>query len=253
MDRLEVFTSSGPPSHDLAFEAGMLESASRGCCSMLAASWTGPVVVLGYSQPTDDIDVDYCRRSSIPVLRRLSGGTGVIHHGDLGLSLALPREHPWAASIVGLYDRFLDVLEPALAELGSRAVRPENAGRATRVRSAICFFDQLADTLAVGSRKAVGCSQTRKRHGVLIHAAILLSVDAELYSHVFGVEEELIESRLGPAVEGHGWRDVAARATARFGRALELEPVTVERTQPPVEALDQYRLERWSPVPDDGI
>ena len=106
-DRFDVFTSSGPASHDLAFEAEMLDRAADGRCTLVVASWRGPVAVLGYSQPQDDVDLDLCRERRIPVLRRLSGGTGVIHRSDLSLSLALPVAHPWAASVVGLYDRFL--------------------------------------------------------------------------------------------------------------------------------------------------
>ena len=53
MSRLTVCTSAGPASHDLAFEADMLERAARGEPTVLASSWPGPVVVLGYGQPPE--------------------------------------------------------------------------------------------------------------------------------------------------------------------------------------------------------
>lgn len=253
MDRFDVLTSTGPASHDLAFEADMLDRAASGHCSLLAASWESPVVVLGYAQPPDDVDLEWCRDRGIPVLRRLTGGTGVIHRGDLALSLALPKDHPWAASIVGLYDRFLEALEPALAGLGSAVDRVENPAHATRVRSPICFEDQLADTLIIDGHKAVGCSQTRRKGGVLIHAAVLLGLDAALYSRVFSVEEDRVERRLAPALEGVGWRDVADAAIGRLASGLGAEPIRDERPRPTDEAMNSYVLERWSPVPDGGI
>jgi len=253
MDGLEVFTSTGPVSHDLAFETEMLERAADGRCTLLAASWEGPAVILGYAQPPADADLEWCRGERMPVLRRLSGGTGVIHRGDLSLSLALPRDHAWAESIVGLYGRFLDVIQPALAELGSTVERVAEPEHATRVRSPICFFDQLADTLVVDGRKAVGCSQTRRKGGVLIHAAVLLSLEPMLYSRVFGVDGREVEAQLSAALTGVGWRRVAETVTGGFGRALGLEPRWQERPIPAADALSPYGDGRWAPVPDDGI
>jgi len=231
----------------------MLDRAAGGLCSALVTSWPGPVVVLGYAQPPEDVDLDWCRDRDIPVLRRLTGGTGVIHHGDLGVALALPASHPWAAGIVGLYDRFLDVVEPALAELGSAVERIGEVRPGGRVRSPICFEDQLADTLVVGGRKAVGCSQTRRKGGVLIHAAILLGLDAELYTRVFGVDADRVRGGLAPAVTGVQWATVADVILCRLGRQLELEISVAGRPDPRGEDLAVYLKDRWAPVRDGGM
>jgi lipoate-protein ligase A len=250
----EVFTSTGPPSRDLAFEAEMLERAAEGRCSLLLTSWPGPVVVLGYAQPPDDVDLEWCRQQGVPVLRRLSGGTGVVHKGDLGVSLALPKEHPWAMGILGLYDHFLEVLTPALDEAGSRVERPSEPRRGTRVRSPICFFDQLADTLVVDGRKAVGCSQVRRMGGVLIHAAVVLALDPDLYARVFGVEEQRISEKLGAAVSGVSWKTVADAIIRRMAADLGIEAEAPASPEPGPKHLEPYqRSDRWAPVPDDGM
>jgi lipoate-protein ligase A len=169
---LEVYQGGASPIHDLAFERWLLDRAAAGACCAFSYSWTGPVVVLGYAQNPGDVDLEWCRARSIPVLRRLTGGTGVIYRGDLALSLALPLAHDWATGVIGLYGRFLDVIEPALRSLGSEVQRIRNPRRASRVRSPICFLDQLSDTLLVDGRKAVGCAQTRRGGAVLIHTLI---------------------------------------------------------------------------------
>lgn len=253
MDDLAVYTSEGPASHDLAFEAEMMERAAAGQGCLLLASWPGPVVVLGYAQEPNEVDLEWCRRNSVPVLRRLSGGTGVIHRGDLAVSLALPADHQWAKGIVDLYDRFLDVLGPALIESGGAVERLEERPHAVRVRSPICFEDQLADTLVVGGRKAVGCSQTRRKGAVLIHAAVLLGLDAGAYAQVFRVDETRILAALAPAVTGVEWSVIANFVTAEIGRALGLRTMASRRPNPRGEFLAPYGLERWSPVADDGI
>jgi lipoate-protein ligase A len=250
---VSVFLSDGPPSRDLAFEGDMLDRAAAGEPTLLVSSWRGPVVVLGYAQQPADVDLCWCRNRGIPVLRRLSGGTGVIHRRDLGVSLALPREHAWASAIVGLYDRFLDALAPALAEVGSRAERIAEPRRSSRVRSPICFEDQLSDTLVVDGRKAVGCSQTRRRGGVLIHAAVMLGLDPALYAGVFGVPEERVRRGLAPALTGVDVgriMEVVVRVlTARLGR----RPVPAGMPEPSAGQLARYRQDRWSMVPDDGM
>jgi len=198
VEQLNVMESTGPPVEDLAREAWLLERAAEGEVSLLLTSWEGPVVVLGFGQRPEDADLEWCCSQGLPVLRRLTGGTGVVHRGDLGVGLALPQVHPWAKGIIGLYGRFLDVLEPALTAVGAEVSRLAEPRRGSRVRSPVCFLDQLSDTLVVDGRKAVGCAQTRRRGGVLIHAAVLLGLDAGLYARIFDVPEDVVFARRSP-------------------------------------------------------
>lgn len=247
---LEVYEGSGSPVDDLAFEAWMLDRAAAGHPCISLASWPGPVVVLGYAQDPAEVDLEACRGLGIPVLRRLSGGTGVIHRGDLGLSLALPFSHAWAAGVVSLYRRFLDALEPALRDAGAAVERRLDAPRASRVRSPICFEDQLSETLLVDGRKAVGCAQTRRRGAVLVHAAVLLGLDPELYGRLFRVDPARVRAALAPAVAGGDWREVGRLAVVRLAGGLELEPRPVRRPALPEPYREVYRLPRWAPLGD---
>jgi lipoate-protein ligase A len=251
--KLEVCRSSGPPIHDLAFEAEMLDRAATGRASAMVTTWRGPVVVLGYAQSPGDVDLDWCREKGIPVLRRLSGGTGVVHSGDLGVSLALPVDHPWAGRIIGLYDRFLGVLQPVLRRLGSGVERMAAPGRGSRVRSPICFEDQLADTLLVGGRKAVGCSQVRRKGGVLIHAVVLLGLDAELYARIFGVEEARVKRALAPALTIQDTDRLFDELITRLALDLESEIELSPRTGPDARHLAKYTHPgRWTIGPNGG-
>jgi len=245
---LDVYESDGPPVEDLARESWLLEQAGEGRCSLFLTSWREPVVVLGYGQKSDEADLGWCRAHGVPVLRRLTGGTGVVHNRDLGVGLSLPQEHPWAKGIVSLYVSFLDVLEPALRSVGAEVSRLDDPRRGSRVRSSICFLDQLSDTLVVDGKKAVGCAQTRRRGAVLIHAAVLLGLHAELYSRVFGVPEEELRVGLAPAVLGADWREVGEAIVEGFARALEME--IDRRSLEPIAGrfLEPYATSHWAPV-----
>jgi len=249
---LDVYRSAGPPLEDLAREAWLLDRAAKGSVSLLVTSWHGPVVVLGYAQKPEEADLEWCRENGVPVLRRLTGGTGVIHQGDLGVGLFLPQDHPWAKGVIGLYGHFLDVLDPALRSMGSAVSRLDEPGHASRVRSPVCFLDQLSDTLVVDGGKAVGCAQTRRRGSVLIHAAILLGLDAELYARVFGVAEEEVRSGLAPALPGADWRAVGFAIAEGLSNALGLR-VRHCSLEPLADCyLEPYRSSRWAPVAAEG-
>ena len=245
---LNVYRSIGPPVEDLAREAWLLERAAAGEVSLFLTSWSGPVVVLGYAQKPDEANLELCRTKGIPVLRRLTGGTGVVHRGDLGIGLALPQEHPWAKGIIELYGRFLDVLEPALVAVGADVSRLAEPRRGSRVRSPVCFLDQLSDTLVVDGRKAVGCAQTRRRGGVLIHAAVLLGLDAGLYARIFDLPKDEVEAGLAPAVPGADPQMVGEAIAAHLAEALGLEAVRQPLEPVPERFLEPYATARWAPV-----
>ncbi len=252
---LDLFHSwRGPPAADLAFEQQLLERAAEGRPGLAFASWPGPVVVVGYAQPASDVDLEWCRKHRIPVLRRITGGTGVVHRGDLGATLALPIAHPWARSIAELYERFLSALLPGLAAAGADLRRLAEPRHASQVRSPICFEDQLADTLATpDGRKAVGCAQARRARSVLIHAAVPLGLDPELYAAVFRVEPKRVAKALAAAVPGGEPAEVAAAVGAAIAAALELEPGPRSRPEIPERLLSPWREPRWAPVADPTL
>jgi lipoate-protein ligase A len=245
---LEVYESSGPPHIDLAFEAWMLDRAAAGQPSVLLTTWPGPVVVLGYGQDPGDVDVELCRARRIPVLRRLTGGTGVVHVGDLGIGLALPGSHPWAGGVISLYGRFLDVLAPALRAFGAAVDRASDPARASRVRSPVCFLDQLSDTLLVDGRKAVGCAQTRRRGAVLIHAVVLLGLDVDLVARLFRVDPDAVAQGLAPAVAGGDGREIGRTVASHLADALGLDEQI--RPAPTIDSsyLEPYGQARWAPL-----
>ena len=149
-------------------------------------------MVLGYGQPESDVDLVYCRGKGIPVHRRVSGGTGVLHASDLAVSLILPMAHPKAKSIQGLYDLLKTSVRSALGMESIPVTDPGPAPGRGRARSPLCFLDYSSETLLLDGKKCVGCSQARKRDAVLVHAELLLNMDAALNSEVFRIPKAKI-------------------------------------------------------------
>jgi lipoate-protein ligase A len=223
----------GDPVQDLAREELLLRAASETARPLgFICRWSRPVLVLGYAQGASTVDLAACRRLGVPVLRRATGGTGVLYDGDLALSLALPAEHPWAATIGGLYDAFVESIRSNLAEMGVSTER--GTGRAPAgERSPICFEDHLAETLARSGRKLLGCAQVRRREAVLVHGALLLGVNTTLQAQIYGVSPARIEEILGRVPsEAYSSPEALARSLAE-GLASRLGGGPVEFSPPP--------------------
>lgn len=188
----------GDPTRDLALEEDLLARGPGADAALLIFSWPSPVLVLGCGQRPETVDLGFCQQRGIPVVRRSSGGTGVVHQNDLAVSLVLPPSHPWARSIPGLYDRFLRVIQSALQSVGVETQRYEGPVARGRPPSPICFEASGPETLLVSGRKAVGCAQARRRRAVLVHGALLLNLDPVLHGGVFGVSPERILASLCP-------------------------------------------------------
>ncbi len=236
------------PAVDLAREEELLATAAGGKVCAAFWSWTTPVVVLGYGQPVDDADLDLCRTRELPVRRRITGGTGVIHREDLAVSLALPVGHPWAETIRGLYQSFLAVIRESLAACGvETASPPAGPARSRRERSPICFEDVLAETLTVNGRKVVGCAQARRRDSVLVHAHVHLNPDLGLYSKVFGVPFDRVERALAGVGREAGPMDLAIELADALSAALSLRLEQISPPDPDPAFLERYHSPRWAP------
>jgi lipoate-protein ligase A len=147
---------------------------------------TAPALVLGSSQPEQDVDREACERAGVAVVRRRSGG---------GAVLLLPGEVTWLDVIVpvgsagwsddvhgpmvwlgrhlaAVLDELLDEL---LGDPGDEGPdEPTAGGRDVSVHdgpmvttswsSTVCFDGVGAGEVLLGGRKLVGISQRRTRH-----------------------------------------------------------------------------------------
>ncbi|MBM4396642.1 MAG: lipoate--protein ligase family protein [Deltaproteobacteria bacterium] len=250
MESIEVFRSfGGMPDRDLAFEEVQIARARGGAPSISLYSWGRPVLVLGYGQDPASVDLAACRALGVPVRRRVTGGTGVLHTGDLAVSLALPADHAWARGIRGLYGRFVDSIAASLHGLGARVEKPADLPAGRPVRSPICFEALDRETLLVGGRKAVGCAQARRSGAVLVHAVLLLGLDADLQARVYGVTPDRIRAALAPVPVPDSCRPLLPDAlTDAITFAIGLRPEPAVPPPLPPDLAGRYADPRWAPA-----
>lgn len=149
-----------------------------------------PVIVLGSTQPTGDIDAAAAARLGIEVARRRSGGGAVYLHPDdsTWVDITIPRDDElWvddvSTSMRWVGDAFASVLGPALAA-GEPAVHdgPFRAGVLSR---AYCFAGLAPGEVTVGGAKIVGVSQRRGRPGARMQCVVYHRIDPAYFATCF--------------------------------------------------------------------
>jgi lipoate---protein ligase len=155
---------------NLALDEALLESAEAGEINVEVLRLWEPdfhFVVAGRSSPIDEeIDVTYCEKNSIPILRRVSGGASVVAGpGCLMYAVLLSYEiHP----------------ELRMLDQAHRFVINKMAA-ATRSSGKDVEFKGTCD-LTIGNRKFSGNSLRCKRSWFLYHGTILYGFDLSLIS-----------------------------------------------------------------------
>ncbi len=162
------------------------EAVFRECRRELAApvlrfySWQTPAVSIGRFQDIRaEIDLDACRRLSVPVVRRPTGGKAVFHDGDLTYALAAnSRRHGFPPDILGTYRRIGRCLRRGLAELGIHAdMVEEGRPRENVALTASCFALPSRYELLVKGRKICGSAQIRSQGSFLQQGSLLTGFD----------------------------------------------------------------------------
>lgn len=152
------------------------EAASGSPPTLHLYRWDRPAITIGRNQdPERSLDQDACRRCDIPVIRRPTGGRGVLHGWDLTVAVAARIE-----AIVGRRDASIVEIYGAISRAFISAFRSVGAPAAVGT----CEVDRIApgDCFAVATRadivdalnggKLVGCALLRSGGTVLLQASI---------------------------------------------------------------------------------
>jgi lipoate-protein ligase A len=153
-----------------ADEALLAEVAGGAPPALRLYRWSAPALSLGRFQPDDDVDGEACARLGVDVVRRPTGGRGLLHGADLTYSVALPRPPGAAGGVDAVYCLLAGALIAGLARLGVDAAVARHDGPA----GPVCFAAQQGADLRVGERKLCGSAQVRRHGAVLQHGSILL-------------------------------------------------------------------------------
>src|SRR5438552_1825728 len=156
------------PSENLACDEALLDFCEAGLVGELLRFWEPAqyFVVVGYgNRVATEVNLPYCQRNSIPILRRCTGGGTVLQGpGCLNYSLILRADSSGPLHSIAAANAFiLKRHQAALAALLQAQVEMQGH-----------------TDLAIGGFKFSGNAQRRRKRFLLFHGSFLLHLDLSL-------------------------------------------------------------------------
>jgi lipoate-protein ligase A len=135
-------------------------------------SWETATVSLGYFQDSMKF-LASGQFSSLPVVRRLSGGGAILHDREITYSISVPATHSLSADPVQLYEAVHSGIARVLKSAG---IDLKGRGEALPQEHEpfLCFSRGDRNDLLLQGVKMVGSAQRRRKGAVLQHGSILL-------------------------------------------------------------------------------
>jgi len=173
--------------------------------------WEVPTVTLGRFQSLEQVDADACARRGFDLVRRPTGGRGVLHDDELTYSVAAGVRDGVPRGVAASYRHLCAALAEAYRRLG---VEAELTARARGERgTGACYLHATPADLSLGAAKLSGSAQVWHEDAVLQHGSFVLSRDVAAEAEVF-------------------------RLDARGAAALDRETMTLERALPERPSLE---------------
>lgn len=173
-----IDTGALDPFANMAFDEALLRCYGRiyDHPTLRVYGWATPSLSLGYSQdPAKELDIDYCRRMSMPLVRRLTGGGIVLHGNEITYSLVFSKEDLGIpSSLASSYRTICSFLKKFYESLGiETGFACDNASAAGLGRhSAVCVAAQEKYDIVAAGRKIGGNAQKRSGGVIFQHGSI---------------------------------------------------------------------------------
>lgn len=229
---------------DRAILAGRAEGTSPP--TVRVYRWAVPTVSLGRFQKLDQVDIPACEDLGFDVVRRPTGGRGVLHDDELTYSIVASTAEGVPRGVPASYRHLCEALAGAYRALGVDARLTSRDAPAPS--GGACYLQTTRADLALGAAKLSGSAQVWERDAVLQHGSFVVSRDVEAEARVFGLDGQervqlaehtaTLESVLGCRPDDDSILSALAEACRRvFGVNLAVGEIT---------PLERERAQRWT-------
>ncbi|HCW8573794.1 TPA: lipoate--protein ligase family protein [Staphylococcus aureus] len=265
-----INTGSKDPYYNMAMDEALLNFVSRGEIDPVIRfyTWNPATLSIGYFQRLQkEIDIDKVKEKGFGLVRRQTGGRGVLHDKELTYSVIVPESHPnMPSTVTEAYRVISQGLLEGFKNLGFDTYfavpkTPEEHQKLKQPRSSVCFDAPSWYELVVEGRKIAGSAQTRQKGVILQHGSILQDIDIDELFDMFIYKNERLKLKMKEAFvekavaindisDEHitiSQMEEAFEKGFKKGLNIELKPLELTEAQlAEVEELtEKYRSDEW--------
>ncbi|OFN42031.1 biotin/lipoate A/B protein ligase family protein [Staphylococcus sp. HMSC069E10] len=265
-----INTGSHDPYYNMAMDEALLNFVSRGEIDPVVRfyTWNPATLSVGYFQRLKkEIDIDKVKEKGFGLVRRQTGGRGVLHDKELTYSVIVPESHPnMPSTITEAYRVISEGLLEGFKLLGFDAYfaiprSKEEREKLKQPRSAVCFDAPSWYELVVEGRKIAGSAQTRQKGVILQHGSLLQDVGVDELFDMFIFKNDRLKEKMKKAFvdKAVAINDISDRHISieemekafeegfKKGLNIEFKPLSLTENQlAEVKVLEEkYRSEEW--------
>ncbi|MBC2913423.1 lipoate--protein ligase family protein [Staphylococcus hominis] len=265
-----INTGSHDPYYNMAMDEALLNFVSRAEIDPVVRfyTWNPATLSVGYFQRLKkEIDIDKVKEKGFGLVRRQTGGRGVLHDKELTYSVIVPESHPnMPSTITEAYRVISEGLLEGFKLLGFDAYfaiprSKEEREKLKQPRSAVCFDAPSWYELVVEGRKIAGSAQTRQKGVILQHGSLLQDVDVDELFDMFIFKNDRLKEKMKKAFvdKAVAINDISDRHISieemekafeegfKKGLNIEFKPLSLTENQlAEVKVLEEkYRSEEW--------
>jgi lipoate-protein ligase A len=153
--------------------------------------WERPTVSLGYSQRADQVvNLEFCRKNGIDIVRRMTGGKLVLHHQEVTYCVCSSDVEIFSSKLMDSYRLISEALMRGLERMGIRCTLAGETPSFYVRGSMPCFSLPARNEIEVNGKKIVGSAQKRTKNRFIQHGSIPLVKDEMLLKAVSQMDQE---------------------------------------------------------------
>lgn len=266
-----INTGSNDPYYNMALDEALLNFVSRGEIDPVIRfyTWEPATLSVGYFQRlTKEIDIEKVKEKGYGMVRRQTGGRGVLHDKELTYSVIVPESHPdMPSTITEAYRVISEGLLQGYKELGLEAYfaiprSKEERDKLKQPRSAVCFDAPSWYELVVEGRKIAGSAQVRQKGVILQHGSLLQDVDVDDLFDMFIFKNDRLKEKMKKAFVDKAIAlndiseknftiaemEIAFEKGFKKGLNVDFKPLTLTEVQQEEvnELIQKYKSDEWN-------
>lgn len=265
-----INTGSKNPYYNMAMDEALLNFVSRGEIDPVIRfyTWNPATLSIGYFQRLQkEIDIDKVKEKGYGLVRRQTGGRGVLHDKELTYSVIVPESHPnMPSTVTEAYKIISQGLLEGFKNLGFETYfaiprSKEERDKLKQPRSSVCFDAPSWYELVVEGRKIAGSAQTRQKGVILQHGSILQDIDIDDLFDMFIFKNERLKAKMkenfvqkAVAINDISNQHITLNEMENafksgFKKGLNIDFKPLELTEKQIEEVqeleEKYRSEAW--------